>query len=73
MGALQLCQVKAEPKQIRMVLSCKEDVVARINPSLLEQAVVNLLDNAVKYSEPGKSVWVEMDTTDAGDLDPSSR
>jgi two-component system phosphate regulon sensor histidine kinase PhoR len=23
--------------------------------------VVNLLDNAVKYSEPGKSVWVEMD------------
>jgi len=61
-GALQLCQVKAEPKQIRMVLSCKEDVVARINPSLLEQAVVNLLDNAVKYSEPGKSVWVEMDT-----------
>ncbi len=54
--------MKAEPKQIRMVLSCKEDVVARINPSLLEQAVVNLLDNAVKYSEPGKSVWVEMDT-----------
>jgi two-component system phosphate regulon sensor histidine kinase PhoR len=61
-GALQLCQVKAEPKQIRMVLSCGDDVVARINPSLLEQAVVNLLDNAVKYCEPGKSVWVEMDT-----------
>jgi two-component system phosphate regulon sensor histidine kinase PhoR len=63
-GALQLCQMKAEPKQIRMVLSCKQDVVARINPSLLEQAVVNLLDNAVKYSEPGKSVWVEMDKTE---------
>ena len=61
-GALQLCQVKAEPKPVRMVLSCGDDVVARINPSLLEQAVVNLLDNAVKYSEPGKSVWVEMDT-----------
>jgi two-component system phosphate regulon sensor histidine kinase PhoR len=63
-GALQLCQMKAEPKQIRTALSCKEDVVARINPSLLEQAVVNLLDNAVKYSEPGKSVWVEMDKTE---------
>jgi len=61
-GAIQLCEVKAEPKQIRMELSCTEDVAARINPSLLEQAVVNLLDNAVKYSEPGKSVWVEMDT-----------
>jgi two-component system phosphate regulon sensor histidine kinase PhoR len=62
-GALQFCQVKAEPKQIRMELSCSEDVVARINPSLLEQAVVNLLDNAVKYSEPGKSVRVQLETT----------
>jgi two-component system phosphate regulon sensor histidine kinase PhoR len=62
-GALQLCQVKAEPKQIRMELSCSDDVVARINASLLEQAVVNLLDNAVKYSEPGKRIWVQTDAT----------
>ncbi len=62
-GALQFCQVKAEPKQIRIELSCSEDVVARINSSLLEQAVVNLLDNAVKYSEPGKSVRVQLETT----------
>jgi two-component system, OmpR family, phosphate regulon sensor histidine kinase PhoR len=62
-GALQLCQVKAEPKQIRMELSCREDVVASINSSLLEQAVVNLLDNAVKYSDPGKSIRVQLDTT----------
>jgi two-component system phosphate regulon sensor histidine kinase PhoR len=61
MGALQLCQVKAEPKQIRMELSCAGDVVARISPSLLEQAVVNLLDNAVKYSEAGKTIWVQTD------------
>lgn len=63
MGALQLCQVKAEPKQIRMELSCTGDVVARISPSLLEQAVVNLLDNAVKYSEAGKTIWVQTDAT----------
>jgi len=62
-GALQLCQVKAEPKQIRMELSCRADVVASINASLLEQAVVNLLDNAVKYSEQGKSIWVQTDAT----------
>jgi two-component system phosphate regulon sensor histidine kinase PhoR len=62
-GALQLCQVKAEPKQIRMELSCRDDVVARINSSLLEQAVVNLLDNAIKYSESGKSIWVQADAT----------
>lgn len=62
-GALQLCQVKAESKQIRMELSCSDDVAARINASLLEQAVVNLLDNAVKYSEAGKTIWVQTDET----------
>jgi two-component system phosphate regulon sensor histidine kinase PhoR len=60
-GALQLCQVKAEPKQVRMELSCREELVARINPSLLGQAVVNLLDNAIKYSEPGKTIWVQLE------------
>jgi two-component system phosphate regulon sensor histidine kinase PhoR len=62
-GALQLCQAKSEPKQIRMELSCRADLVGKINPSLLEQAVVNLLDNAINYSEPEKSIWVEADTT----------
>jgi len=62
-GALQLCQVKAEPKQISMELSCSDDVAARINSSLLEQAVVNLLDNAVKYSEQGKTIRVQTEAT----------
>jgi two-component system phosphate regulon sensor histidine kinase PhoR len=62
-GALQLCQVKAEPKQIRMELFCSDDVAARINASLLEQAVVNLIDNAVKYSEAGKRIWVQVESS----------
>jgi two-component system phosphate regulon sensor histidine kinase PhoR len=33
---------------------------------LLEQAVVNLVDNAVKYSDPGKSVDVEAALSDKG-------
>ena len=30
-----------------------------INSSLIEQALVNLIDNAIKYSEPGSSVEIE--------------
>jgi len=37
---------------------CPEELTARINAPLLEQAVVNLVDNAVKYSEAGASVRV---------------
>jgi two-component system phosphate regulon sensor histidine kinase PhoR len=42
-----------------LLLSCAEDVVARFDPPILEQAIVNLIDNAIKYSGEGKTVWVE--------------
>ena len=58
-GAAQICEVKASAKNIPLELSCREDIRAKINPALLEQAVVNLIDNAVKYSEPGKPVRIE--------------
>jgi len=58
-GAAQVCEVKASAKNIPLELSCREDISAKINPALLEQAVVNLIDNAVKYSEPGKPVRIE--------------
>jgi two-component system phosphate regulon sensor histidine kinase PhoR len=58
-AAIQLCEAKAAPKNIRIELSCDEDLKANIDAPLLEQAVVNLLDNAIKYSEEGSTVWVE--------------
>ena len=33
-------------------------IVAEINPALLEQAVINLLDNAIKYSGKGSVIRV---------------
>jgi two-component system phosphate regulon sensor histidine kinase PhoR len=32
---------------------------ARINAPLIEQAIVNLLDNAINYSKAGSTVWLE--------------
>ena len=57
--AIQVCEVKAASKNIRVALSCKEDLKARINPPLLEQAVVNLLDNAIKYSDSESTIRVQ--------------
>jgi two-component system phosphate regulon sensor histidine kinase PhoR len=56
--ALQVCQEKAADKDIRMELACPQDLKVNVNPALLEQAVVNLLDNAITYSERGRPVRV---------------
>jgi two-component system phosphate regulon sensor histidine kinase PhoR len=58
-SAIQVCEAKAAEKKIAIELNCSEDLRAQINPPLLEQALVNLVDNAVKFSEPGKVVLVE--------------
>jgi two-component system phosphate regulon sensor histidine kinase PhoR len=59
--AVQAVQVKAESRRIPLRVSCTEEVRAKINPPLMEHALVNLLDNAIKYSEPGKEVHVEVE------------
>ncbi|MFA4947318.1 MAG: ATP-binding protein [Candidatus Krumholzibacteriia bacterium] len=57
--AVQVCEPKAHAKDIRISVNCPEGIVARINAALLEQAIVNLVDNAIKYSEPGCPVSID--------------
>jgi two-component system phosphate regulon sensor histidine kinase PhoR len=58
-GALEVCQRKAAEKNIGVEIACDEDLSLSMNAPLLEQAVVNLLDNAIKYAAAGQTVDVE--------------
>jgi two-component system phosphate regulon sensor histidine kinase PhoR len=55
-AAVQLCRPKAEEKKVRIELDCDKETTAVLDPTLIEQAVANLLDNAIKYSEPQSAV-----------------
>ncbi len=57
--AVIVCENSAQEKDITITLTCAPELSARINPALLEQAVVNLLDNAIKYSEQHSDIHVE--------------
>jgi two-component system phosphate regulon sensor histidine kinase PhoR len=57
-AAIADCQAKADARQIDVQLNCDPALRAAINPPLLEQAVANLLDNAVKNSEPQRAVQI---------------
>ena len=58
-AAILTCAGKAAAKKVAIELRCEPDLAAMLNAALLEQAVVNLIDNAVKYSTPGAAVMVE--------------
>lgn len=58
LGAANDCQVRADERKIRVEIRCADEVFARVNALLLHQAVRNLLENAVKYSEDGGIIHV---------------
>lgn len=63
-SALQSCEVAAADKEIALQIECAAELQARINAPLLEQAVINLVDNAIKYSERQGGVQVEAEQRD---------
>ena len=52
------CRPRAAERAIRLEVDCPADLLATVNAPLLEQAVINLVDNAIKYSEAGKTIWL---------------
>ncbi|MGP0628457.1 two-component system histidine kinase PnpS [Nitrospina sp. 32_T5] len=56
--AIQQCNARALEKNIVIELDCDPELKVALNPPLMEQAVVNLVDNAIKYSGEDTTVRV---------------
>ena len=59
------CLPRAEDRSIRLDVTCDETIEAEVNAPLFEQALINLVDNAIKYSDPGRTIWIGV-ATEAG-------
>ncbi len=64
-AAIQICRSKAEEKDLNIEVGGNQNARTDFDPTLIEQAVVNLLDNAVKYSNPGGSITISAETNDS--------
>ncbi len=56
--AVSACAAKAAERSRDVSVDCPAELAVRGNGQLLEQAVINLVDNALKYSQPGAPVSV---------------
>jgi two-component system, OmpR family, phosphate regulon sensor histidine kinase PhoR len=57
-NAVATCEPKARAKEIGVKLTCDEKISIPLNAPLFEQAIINLIDNAIKYSDTKSAVEI---------------
>lgn len=57
-GAIRLCTSRAEARHTVLKTDMDSSLTMTGNSSLIEQCVMNLIDNALKYSDPGKTIVI---------------
>jgi two-component system phosphate regulon sensor histidine kinase PhoR len=63
-SAVELSGPKAGDKKIKIEIDCDDEIETLMNPALLEQAILNLIDNAVKYSSAESKIQISANKTE---------
>ena len=63
-NAIFLCKDKALKRNINIILNNAEEIIFKHNSSLIEQAIINLLNNAIKYSNGNSEIKITVTKQD---------
>jgi two-component system, OmpR family, phosphate regulon sensor histidine kinase PhoR len=63
--AVQACEARAAERGMTIRLVCPDDLTVVLNAHLMEQAVLNLINNAVKYGDANTDIEVAAGREDA--------
>jgi len=56
--AVSSLETQADKKHIEIVVDCNEDLTAKLYGSFIIQALINLIENGIKYSPSKSKIWV---------------
>jgi len=56
--AVSSLETQAKKKQIEIIVDCKESLSAKLYGSFIIQALINLIENGIKYSQVKSKLWV---------------
>ncbi|MGD9202658.1 MAG: ATP-binding protein, partial [Chitinispirillia bacterium] len=59
-SAIEVCEEQAGKKNITIKHNDQEDMEILVNPSIFEQALINLIDNAIKYSNKNTDITIKV-------------
>ena len=58
--AVELCHDRANTKMVQLHVSCEQGLIANIHAGLIEQALINLIDNAIAYGATPERPYVDI-------------
>ena len=56
--AVSSLELRAKQKQIEVIVTCRENINVKMYGSLMIQALINLIDNGIKYSPSKSKLWI---------------
>lgn len=61
---VRFCEDRARSLGITMEVHCPDEIAGMVDPTLMEQAVYNLVDNALKYGGEGTNITIDAERKD---------